>query len=488
MAELVRIPDVPICATGTYQLSSGEATFTEEDLVAAVEALRDPAVKAPRVKIDGLAASFDPGAHGGEPAFGWVDNMRVSEDGQTLLGDFMVPSWLAETIEWAYPSRSIEGCQSWRSPTGKAHDLVITAVALLGVDLPGVATLPDLSEVLADGPAATPTEVIARMPARPGRIAAGLDQDVVRRRFYEALDDGTIDVPDGVGSHWDLWVRSLRFDDHGRPYLKVQDDAAGRLYRLDFTVDGDRVAFGDWTEVVEQDVPVTAAARRPAPALAVWASREQSRAGGVATTAAASAGPDYQEESTIMDVDTTLLRRHLGLPEDATEEQIRAALETDPASQNRDVTASADTDGGESAHQPTNDERGGEPGEGAESEPREPLPVAAQAEIARLSRELAELRAREAARAERETMERRDRIVAEAIREGRIAPADRDHYRRLLDADEDTGVALLQARARGSAVPVEAAGAGGQPVDGEGGISEDVYRAYMRANHGIEVS
>jgi hypothetical protein len=49
------------------------------------------------------------------------------------------------------------------------------------------------------------------------------------------------------------------------------------LYRVDFAVKGNEVTFSSFVEIVEQDVPVAAAARPLAP-LAVWATREESRA------------------------------------------------------------------------------------------------------------------------------------------------------------------------------------------------------------------
>lgn len=477
MPELVRIEGVPICATGTYKLSTGEATFTEEDLAAAVRALDDPAVKVPRVKVDGLGDSFDPTAHGGEPAFGYVDAMRVSDDGQTLYGDLMVPAWLAESIEWAYPSRSIEGGQGWQSPTGKTHELVITAVALLGVDLPGVSTLPDLQELLS---AEAPKEVLARMPARPGRIAAGLDEDLIRRRYYEWIESGDADLPGGAAA-WDLWIRSMRFDERGVAYLKVQNEADGHLYRVDFTVTGDESSYAGHVEIVERDIVVTASTRRPAPALAVWASREQSRAA-ITTKASASAGPDNEEEAPVMDVDTTLLRRRLGLPENATQDQIREALSAPVEPETTETETTVET----AEVDPVEETTAEATAETAETERvADPIAASAARQVADLSTEVAELRDAEQAREKRETTERRDSIVASAVHEGRISPADRDHYRGLLDVDEARATELIQARARGT-VPLAPVGDGREPV--EASADDAAYRAFMKNHHGIEVA
>jgi hypothetical protein len=470
--ELTTIEGVPLVTTGTYDLQSGETTFTEEDLLAAVRALEDPAVHPPRVKINGLAASFDPEAHGGEPALGRVENMRVSADGQTLLGDFLVPPWLADAMSWAYPARSIEGAQAWRSPTGNVHDLVVSAVALLGVDPPGVATLPDLQDLLTDGATVEPEPVLARMPARTRPIAAGLDQDLIRRRFFEWIEAGEAELPEG-STPWDLWVRSLRFDDDNRPYLKVESDATGTLFRVDFTVEGSEVAFDGFQEVVEQDVSV-AAAGRPRPPLAVWPSREESRS--VVAT-----GPEEAD----VPIDLDALRQRLGLPADATEEQINAALAETP----------------EPEGEPGGEPEGGGEGDGGEQEgdgegePQgaQPQPVAARAAlpegvVAIDEQELQRLRAgaqtAEQLAADR-AREDRDRILAQALTEGRFPRSRRDHWAQAWDRDPEGTRTLLTASeadgglARGL-IPVEARGV--EPTDEAGGTPDAEHEAYMHSH------
>jgi hypothetical protein len=329
VADLVRIPRVPLLSTGTYSLSTGEFTFTLEDLQAAAAApANDPAVQWPRLKIDGLGDSFDPAAHGGEPAAGRIENMVV--EGETLYGDYVVPPGLAAVIDWSFPSRSVEaitGSMMGPTATGRTHELVITAVALLGVDLPGVSTLPDLMDVLAtfSGDAPEQAMVMATVerpsservePVDTSRaIRAGLDQELVRRRFFDLADSGdeTLDVPEGERG-WDLWIRSLRFDDNGEPFLVVEAWESGRLYRYGFTVAGNDVSFTLGGEVVEQYVAASAAGRR-AP-VAVWASRDESRA------VMASRGGDVG----MTDEQRRALAAGYGLdPETATEADIMAA-------------------------------------------------------------------------------------------------------------------------------------------------------------------
>jgi hypothetical protein len=507
--KLVTIPNVPLVSTGTYNLSTGEHTFTEEELAAAVAALGDPAVKAPRVKIDGLGDSFDPDAHGGEPAFGHVENMRLDAKGTTLIGDLKVPAWLADSIEWAYPARSIEGSVGHQTPTGKTHELVITAVALLGVELPGVSTLPDLQELLSqEGPAPEAETVLARAPRSGNRLQAGLDQDLVRRRFYDMVESGEIDLPDGVVG-WDLWVRSMRFDDDGKPYLKVEDDGSGRLYRVDFTVSDSDVTFGDFVEVVEQDVAVAAATeamRRPP--LAIYASRAESRAIVQATN---------RQEAGMNPEHIRRLRERAGLteadlPDDATDEQINSALdrvgpsaETQPNGDDNGSGSEPNTEegaGADTGNRPA--DAGGGEGNPAETEPQPSGVAAAAAQLPagmvvvdeatlRQLRQGAEPAQQLAARQARED---RDRVLAQAMQEGRFPPARRGHYESMWQADpEGTRTLLTAAADKGGlapgTVPVSEAGTAPQEHDaGEGDIGYDPswlppqQRALVAAAHG----
>lgn len=461
--EMKRTENRPIARTGIdYPLSTGPKTFTEEDFQAAVAAYQnDPAVHAPRIKIDGLAKSFDPDAHGGEPALGWVEDLAVSEDGQTLLGTTVVPSWLDDVAEFAYPQLSIEGLSGVTTVTGQKHELVVTAVALLGVDLPGISTLPDLATFLANGPAgdAPAPEAIkasARWEGTP--LRAGMDQDIVRRRLIDWIESGADDnLPDENESPWDLWPVALRFDDAGKPYAKVLDEGTGRLYRVDIKVSGNDVEFGDFVEVVEQDVPVAAAAGN-GPRGTVWASRADQRP-----------TPKPTEEH---EMDISALREAAGLtaeqlPDDATAEQIRDAIRA------------------------TNTQEPGKPDESdtpeAEDTPDErPEPVAASAAkpgklpdgvIAIDAEELAHLKAgadTAAKLAKERADEKRNRVFAAALKEGRFAPARRSHYEQAWERDPEGTEHLLTASAdegglAPNLVPVEARGT--EPQDTPAGLS-----------------
>jgi hypothetical protein len=429
---------VPILSTGTYQLSTGEFTFTAEDLQAAAAApATDAAVQYPRIKIDGLGESFNPAAHGGEPAFGRVENLTV--DGETLYGDFLVPPGLAAVIDWAYPARSIEGAPgSVMGPTatGRTHELVITAVALLGVDLPGVSTLPDLMDVLAEfGGAAEPEQVtvMATIGERPSEradhgpraqadrervIRAGLDQELIRRRFYDSTEGNgdTVEIPEGE-TGWDLWIRSMRFDDDGSAFLVVESMGSGRLYRYGFTVAVNEATFALTGEVAEQYTPVSAGAGRRAP-VAVWATREQSRAVMASTGGEVGMTPEQ----------IAALAAGYGLdPDTATEADIMAAAQA--AADAR--AAEADSSETENAPEPIT----------ARSAVPEGAVLIDADELARLraGAQTAEQLAAERARADRDT------VLRAAMGEGRFAPARREHWERQWEHDPDGTRQLLTA-------------------------------------------
>ena len=138
------IRGVELARVGTFSLSTGSHTFSRAQLLsAAANALRKP----PRLKIGHTDPRFD-----GEPALGLVRNVRLSDDGDVLLGDFAdVPDWLADALPSRYPDRSIEA-------TCKGDEMRLSGVALLGATSPGIDSLADL-------------ELALTAAAQPGAVA-----------------------------------------------------------------------------------------------------------------------------------------------------------------------------------------------------------------------------------------------------------------------------------------------------------------------------
>lgn len=160
--SLARVPNVELIRTGSWPISTGQWDVSAADLAAAVAALNCPAIRKPRLKLGHVDPRFNKAGIGGpaldgEPAVGWVDNLRVTDSGQSLVGDYEgVPGWLGapnehgrRIISSAYPDRSVEGFHDFRCTLGHTHPFVLTGVALLGATPPGIGTLKSLTDVAA---------------------------------------------------------------------------------------------------------------------------------------------------------------------------------------------------------------------------------------------------------------------------------------------------------------------------------------------------
>lgn len=214
---LATVPDVELCAVGTWHASTGVTTFTREDLAECVGALDCPGVRNPVLKLghdeaDGAGLRWD-----GEPTIGWIANMRISDDDAKIVGDYTgMPGWLASVLPSAYPDRSIEMYRPFKCQIGHSHPAVITAVALLGVSHPAVGVLSSLQDVAAlyevqpvaavhavavhhDGivylTAAPPT------PTTAAKATSGMDADAVQAAWQDALD-GVLEAWPDIADNW----------------------------------------------------------------------------------------------------------------------------------------------------------------------------------------------------------------------------------------------------------------------------------------------
>jgi hypothetical protein len=249
--QLTTVADVQIIKTGIeYPLSTGPTTFTAEDLASAVAAQSDPAIPQPRIwighpddeRIHGVRSGPVPS---GEPALGKVCDMRLTEDGNCIVGDLTgVPVWLANIMSSAFPSRSIEGRFNLKTPTGKKHRLVISGLALLGVSWPGVLTIEDLATLYSEkGPKvkitlAKPDDPVTVTAAAARPLSAQVTVEDLRRAWYTAMAG----EPDKM--NW--WLRSIYIDPNE---LIVDADDGGTLYRQPFSIRGEKVRFGKMKKV-----------------------------------------------------------------------------------------------------------------------------------------------------------------------------------------------------------------------------------------------
>lgn len=401
---LVTIPNVEIVSTGTYPLSTGEHTFTTEDLVAALGALDDPAVKVPRLKI----GHTDPRFSGdGEPAIGKVENLHLSSDKQTLIGDYVgVPKWFAEAMASAYPSRSIEGTTNAKTSTGRTHRLVITAVSLLGTELPGVETLEDIKTLFSEEGPIVEQDLLAgaRIVAKvstpgdkmPKVINAAVQVDDVRRAYYESL---------GPESTW-WWIRAIYLD----PNELIVDDDQGGLYRVPFDVSEDGVTFDEPTEVQIQYVDVTTSVSAAKNKVTVFASKEESR-------------PETNQEDNPV-TDFNVVRETLGM-QDASDDEVLAKI--------KELKASAEVDPEENDNGKEEDgtsEKEDEVTEGAEVPEGMKLVDEGTLEDLKQKAEMGVAARRKQIAAERES------LLDGAIKAGKIPPSRKEHWSKMLEADE----------------------------------------------------
>ncbi|SLH68824.1 Uncharacterised protein [Mycobacteroides abscessus subsp. massiliense] len=146
MPELASIAGVELIKAGTWDATGspeGGWTTTPHDLAQAIRAHQAGVLRKPIIKIGHTDPRFD-----GGPALGYVDNLRLTDGGHTLIGDFInMPAPVAALVPHAYPDRSIEALIDYQAPDGSLWPLVLTAVALLGEAEPAVETLKSLQDV-----------------------------------------------------------------------------------------------------------------------------------------------------------------------------------------------------------------------------------------------------------------------------------------------------------------------------------------------------
>lgn len=142
MPDLRSIRGIELVKVGRWQISTGEWTVTAADLVSAVEAHRAGILRKPVVKFGHT------GLGDAAPALGYVDNLRLADGGNTLVGDLTnVPAAVATLLPHAYPDRSVEALRNYTDHTGRTWPLVLDALALLGATAPGVGALKSLQDV-----------------------------------------------------------------------------------------------------------------------------------------------------------------------------------------------------------------------------------------------------------------------------------------------------------------------------------------------------
>lgn len=490
---LSTVRNVEICAVGIeYPLSTGPRTFTPDDLLSAVAAQDDPAIKSPRIW---LGHPDDQRFHAGrttpvgsaEPALGTCTDMRIEDEGMTLVTDLSgTPTWIAKIMASAYPNRSVDGYVDAISVSGKRWPLVITDLALLGVQWPGVSNLKDIQALYSvDGPdnvvveEATPIAAVAASI----KISAQAELEKIRRDFVNAVEAGDLPIPG-----WP-WIRVVLND----PNELIVDDDQGGLWAVAYDASGDTVTFS--TPVQKKIQYVNASQKRDPTARTLLASMLANGRQVAASwdTRAASRPAIKQGGSAVDSVIIESLRKAHGLtaeqlPDSATEDQIKAAIAEKPPDS---PSAPAVTPTSPPATPPGPARPGNDPGGGPPSPDQVPtgpgpgkletgqLPVAASAlpngmvAVPVAQWEAVQAGAQLAVKTNEENEKAADeRILGDAIRAGKVSaahaasyrnalgePATRKQYRHLLTAAvKDGGLApnLVPITAMGGDQPDEA--------------------------------
>lgn len=441
--DLVTIPDIAILSTGTWNLSTGQVTITPEDLSDAVAASYDPGFNVPRGKQGHVGEVPEPinrTLDGSEPAIGRFENLKLSEDRQWVIGDYVdVPRDFAAELPSKFPNRSFEGWADVTSPaTGITYRTVITAVALLGVAFPAISVLPDLtSEQVGNA--------LAASGGRPFR-ATSVAGDGVPRSMQAQINEEDIvrAFQVQVGEPSQLWIRTQLRD----PDEFVCDTwDCSQIYKVPYTISGATIEFG---APVEQSLtPVDSSAQAASGRFVrAFAARSESR-------------PNTHQED---DMDPKAMRERFGLGPDATDEELDAAM----TRASELLTAANDT--GEE-----------DPDEvDADLDEEDPAPeanaLAAQLQAAGLTviapTELAKLQRQAAQGAKARTAQvnaERDAEVASWKAHGRISESERPHFAKLAAKDLAATRDLVMATRPKGTVPVTGEAGHGQDVEATGG-------------------
>lgn len=266
---------IALCRAGEWNGLTGKAVVTPEDLQAVVDAYQDREVDRARVKLGHVSSLNDQALGDGAPAFGWVDNPRVSEDGKTLLGDLVdVPRRLGEVVGKAYKNVSVELRKNVRTPSGKTHPTVLSGLALLGTAAPAVKGLDDLVALYASEP----------IPDAPTDGCE--DGAVVTISLGDALDpvthadipvpspvacDGELDSPDRPGREKE-GEPSMAFLDqarelYGLPADASEDQILERITALSESpaAEGDNTEGNEGTKDTDENVAETSTEGKASP-------------------------------------------------------------------------------------------------------------------------------------------------------------------------------------------------------------------------------
>lgn len=177
MPESRTVRDVELVKVGTWNTMTGTWEVTPADLRSILAADHAGALRKPIVKLGHTDPRFD-----GEPALGHIDNMRLTDGGNTLVGDLRgVPAWLADAMPTAYPDRSVEVVVDYKAADGRQWPLALTGVALLGIVRPSITNLASLQQQLVAASASGHIVLARHQPDRSRLVTVAAAR---RRRLH----------------------------------------------------------------------------------------------------------------------------------------------------------------------------------------------------------------------------------------------------------------------------------------------------------------
>lgn len=472
--SLVNVRNVPLVEVGMeYPAMTGPVTFTFEQVADAVLAYqKDDAIVAPRLKLGHISGVFK---SSDMPALGVVENMALSDNGKTIMGDYVgVPEWLAEILPFAYPSRSVEANFDVVTTTGKKWKLVITDLALLGVCWPGCMTIDDLpllyDEKIPDQVELS-EEITAMMSGGELEIAAGrpslhiksqVHVNDVERAFYNdfAQDE----------RYWWYIVADLL-----DPIELIAEDDTGGLQRVPVTIKGKDITFGDPVPV---NIEFVNAESRVVNVVERYGGRV---AAAYKTREASGAHASNREGGAVVDAAT--LRKTLNLPDDTPDaevlkvanERLAESPEPTPGTEPGTEPETPATSPGETPDvEPEATPEDTPPGD---AEPEATAPEQIAASVVSIDRgTLAQLQkdAQLGRKAhDKQEADEDSKILTEAMEKGKFPPARLEHWTALMKADREGTIATLETLAE-NVIPIdqrarqestESGSAGGYPQE-----------------------
>ena len=467
--DFVTVENVPLVKAGTWKASSGDQAVTKEDLAAIVEAHESGLLDKGVLKKGHLDPRHNNPSWDGDPVYGQADNLRLSEDGNTVIGDYVnVPKSLAESLPSAYPNRSVEiawGVQlkDAAGKVSKRFKAALAGVALLGSTPPAVKGLGgpvsafsgSLAECESTSVFSTTTDF-----SFPGGLTANSLRDTLDgaisaayKRTRSPLDGDEVES---------IYPWLVDYDDENAWFR-----AGGNTFQVGYTVGTGGVELGEAPVSVVEKKSYVPISDTPAVPQTILSEKEAS------TVTGTQSAVETNKEGGTMSEFLKKLRDKLGLPETATEEEILTAAETAlPVVEDKANKGEESDDKGDKGTKPAVEVEA----ETAASEKLETV-VVSKASFAQLVETSASNSAKLAEFEKTEKGRRIDGLISSFSAAGKIHPSETKQIRNLLESNETGTVALLTERA---GIPVSEIGlASAEPVAfSQGGSFESALTAF----------